>query len=108
MNHFKISTRLSLLVAVLSIVVLVVGAMGLFGTSQSNAALKTVYEDRTVALGQLTDMERLLLSSRLALVDAQSDLSPAVIRKNTEQVDTYLAAAEKIWKAYLATYLTPE
>ncbi|MBC7216262.1 MAG: Tar ligand binding domain-containing protein [Burkholderiaceae bacterium] len=108
MNHFKISTRLSLLVAVLSIVVLVVGAMGLFGTSQSNAALKTVYENRTVALGQLTDMERLLLSSRLALVDAQSDLSPAVIRKNTEQVDTYLAAAEKIWKAYLATYLTPE
>ncbi|TWI39933.1 methyl-accepting chemotaxis sensory transducer with TarH sensor, partial [Extensimonas vulgaris] len=108
MNHLKISTRLTLLVAVLSAVVLLIGGMGLFGASQSNAALKTVYEDRTVALGQLTDMERLFLSSRLALVAAQVDLSPEIIRKNTELVDANIAANDKLWAAFMATRLTPE
>ena len=52
MNNLRISTRLMLLVSVLSFLLVAVGGLGLFGIGKSNDALKTVYEDRTVPTGQ--------------------------------------------------------
>jgi len=53
MNRFKISTRLAGLLAVLCCLVLLVGGAGLLGMGQSNAGLKSVYDDRVVPLKQI-------------------------------------------------------
>lgn len=51
MNQFKISTRLSALVGMLSLMLILGAAMGLYGISTTADSLKTVYVDRTVPLG---------------------------------------------------------
>jgi methyl-accepting chemotaxis protein-1 (serine sensor receptor) len=67
MTNLKISTRLIALLGVLSALLIVIGGIGLYGIGQSNDALKTVYEDRTAPMGQLADIQRLLLRNRLSL-----------------------------------------
>jgi CHASE3 domain sensor protein len=46
MNNLKISTRLAFLIGALSLLMLVVGCIGLLGINKSNTSLQSVYEDR--------------------------------------------------------------
>jgi hypothetical protein len=66
-NHLKISTRLIILIGTLSIFLAGVGGIGLFGISASNDALRTVYEDRTVPLGQLGEIKARQISNQLLI-----------------------------------------
>ena len=43
MNNLKISTRLMMLIGVLSALLVAIGSLCLFGMGKSDAALKTVY-----------------------------------------------------------------
>ena len=108
MSHLKSTTRLFLLVAVLSTLLLAIGSLGLYGITQSNAALKTVYQDRTVAIGLLSDIQHQLLRGRV-LVDASVlDPRPQVIAANLAELGGTSAVISKAWAAYKATYLTKE
>jgi methyl-accepting chemotaxis protein len=108
MNKLKISTRLALLIGLMSAILIGIGLLGLFGISQSNAGLKTVYEDRTIPLGQVSDIERLLLRNRLAIAVSLVTPTPETINPNTADIEANIAAIGKTWDAYIATYLTPE
>jgi methyl-accepting chemotaxis protein len=108
MNNFKISTRLVILVGILSALLIAIGSLGLFGISHSNDAVKTVYEDRTVPTAQLADIESLLLRNRLAIANSLINPVPEEITKNTAEVEANTAAIGKVWDAYMATTLTPE
>ena len=87
MNNLKISTRLVILISLLSAMLMAIGGVGLFGISQSNDALKTVYEDRTVALGQIADIQRLLLRNRLRLDAALISPTPEVIKQSISEIE---------------------
>jgi len=107
MSQFKISTRLASLLAALCLLVLLVGAAGLFGMGQSNAGLRSVYDDRVVPLKQIkvvADMYAVNVVDTAhkvrdgAMTPAQGQQSVADARK----------AIDTNWKAYLATHLVPE
>jgi methyl-accepting chemotaxis protein-1 (serine sensor receptor) len=104
----KISARLMLLVGLMSALLVLVGGVGLWGTASSNAALKTVYEDRTVALAQLGDVRGRLITNAFVLVSAALDASPAAATKSTAQVEANIASVSKTWDAYMAAKLTPD
>jgi methyl-accepting chemotaxis protein len=108
MNNLKISTRLTLLIGILSVMLILVGGIGLFGIDQSNGALKSVYEDRTAPMGELSEIQGLLLRNRLAIANAQIDPTPEVISKDTAEVEANIATIGKIWESYMATRHTPE
>ena len=108
MDKLKISTRLSVLIVGMSLLLVSAGGMGLFSLSQSNAALRTVYEDRTVPMGQLGEIESLLLSNRLAIAVAMVTPTPAVIAHSSAKVEANMAAISKTWSAYMATRLTAD
>ncbi len=108
MNQLKISTRLTILIGLMSVILIGIGLLGLFGISQSNAGLKTVYEDRTIPLGQVADIERLLLRNRLAIAVSLVTPTPETITPNTADIEANIAAIGKTWDAYMATTLTPE
>jgi methyl-accepting chemotaxis protein-1 (serine sensor receptor) len=108
MNNLKISTRLIILTGVLSFLLLALGVWGLIGVSQSNAALKTVYEDRTVPMGQLSDVQRNLLRNRLRLDAALFNPTPEAIKQAKADLAEGAQEIDRLWKAYTATYLTPE
>ena len=106
MNNLKISTRLAILIGVLSILLIGVGWIGLLGISQSNEALRTVYDDRTVALGQLADIQRISLRSRLRLDAALINPTPEVIKQVISDIASDSVKINTGWDAYMATYLT--
>jgi len=56
MNQFKISTRLNLLIGFLSLLLIGIGLVGLFGIAQSNDSLKSVYNERVVPLAHLSEV----------------------------------------------------
>ena len=108
MNNLKISTRLFILIGILSALLVTIGAIGLYGINQSDDALKTVYEDRTVPMGQISEINRLSLHNRLAIANSLIDPTRNTIIKNTEEVEANIATIGRVWDAYMATSLTQE
>jgi methyl-accepting chemotaxis protein-1 (serine sensor receptor) len=76
-NRLKISTRLLLLIGTLSLLLVGIGGIGLLGIAKSNEALRSVYEDRSIPLEQIADIQKRLLENRLAISNSLLDASPA-------------------------------
>lgn len=73
LNNLSIKSRLICMIGLLSVLLIGVGSYGLANLSESNASLKTVYEDRVIALGQLDQYARRLLRANWYLALAASD-----------------------------------
>ena len=108
MNNLKISTRLIGLIGLMSILLTGLGLLGLFGISKSNDALQTVYVDRTEPMGQLADINRLLLRNRLAVANSMLDKTAQSVAGSVKQVEENITRINQIWDAYMATTLTVE
>ena len=108
MKNLKISTRLFMLIGITSLLMLSIGVYGLRGLDQTNAGLKTVYEDRTVALGLLSDMQALLLENRLALLSMVANNTPDEIQSGTSTLDKNVPLNNKLWADYTAAKSTGE
>ncbi len=107
-NNLKISTRLILLMGSLSLGLIGIGALGLFGISKSNEALRSVYLDRTVPMGQIADINALILRNRLLIAGNLLSPNPAEISRDTAEVDANIASISQIWATYMQTKLTAE
>ena len=107
MNRFKISTRLAGLLAVLCCLVLLVGGAGLLGMGQSNAGLKSVYDDRVVPLKQIKIVADMYAVN---VVDAAHKVRDGgmTAAQGLQSVADARKAIDTNWSAYLATKLAPE
>jgi methyl-accepting chemotaxis protein-1 (serine sensor receptor) len=111
LNVFKnlsIKSRLVYVIALLAMSLVGVGALGMKGMFDANRSLKGLYEDRTVALEQISDIQALLLRNRLVISNTIIEPKPELIKKYADEVDANIEEISKIWTAYLATYLSPE
>lgn len=102
MNNLQISTRISLLIGVLILVILGVGYLGLSGMRMSNESLRTVYEDRTVALGQLATVQRLVTRNQHLLSMALHQTTTEAASKVLEEFSGNVEQVTKTYDAYLA------
>ncbi len=107
-SNLTIRARLIGLVSFLSVLLISIGIMGLWGMSQSNQGLQTVYLDRTVPLGDVNMIIRKNNNNQMYVADSIIDSTPANIRKNAEAIIQTRDEISKIWEVYLATTLTPE
>jgi methyl-accepting chemotaxis protein len=108
MNNLKISTRLVLLVGLLSCMLLAGAAIGLFGLHKANVSMESMYQDNVLAMSNLSDVDRLNLRNRILLANALLDPSPEGATKISADVELNMAAIDKHWDAYMATSQTPE
>ena len=108
MNQLKISVRLGILIGALLVILMAVGAVGLRGMQGANAGLQTVYEDRTVPMGQLLDVQRLVLRNRGAIAHAIAIGSPEAIKADAALMKANTEEINQVWQAYMSTKLTPE
>ena len=69
MNQLKISTRILLMLSVLAALLVFVGLLGLYGMSQTNDRMRSIYEDRAVPLKQLGDINYLANRNRILVMD---------------------------------------
>jgi methyl-accepting chemotaxis protein-1 (serine sensor receptor) len=107
-KNLTVKSRLIIVITFLLSAMLVVGGMGLFGMNKANEGLRTVYADRTVALGQVAHVQALILDERLQLSLAILNPTEAVIKRQTELVEKHIEDAGEVWAAYAGTYMTPE
>ncbi|MBY0242673.1 MAG: methyl-accepting chemotaxis protein [Burkholderiaceae bacterium] len=107
LSKLTVGVRLSLLVAVLSMLMLGVGYAGLKGMYSSNERLKTVYEDRTVALGQLGHVTEMMLRHRHRTLQTAL-LGADEVDNSLAIADGYYTTFKKEWGDYIVTLLTPD
>ena len=86
-KNFSIKARLIFVVSFLSLLLALFGAVGLTSLQQTNSALKSLYEDRVVALGQLAQVTTAVESGRYAIATA--------IVGDSGEIDKSMDALEK-------------
>ncbi len=119
--NFKVSQRLTGIIALAVSVTVVQASLGLYNLSIANKSLNDVYENRMLPVEDLGKISNLMLDNRTHLRIALSEVSidasgkEPVIVMNPEVAEQSALAIEKnietitgLWKKYLATYLTPE
>ncbi len=107
MNNLKISARLTILVAVVSALLLLVGGVGLYGMGQTHASFESVYLDRTEPLGHLYHVERLLLTNRVHLNNTILVNTAENNRAKTEEIRQNVGLIGQYWDKFSSTRLTP-
>ena len=108
MNHFKISTRVTALASLMSLLLLAIGSLGLWGIGRSNDALHSMYEDNLAVTGEVTQIQSLLLRNRLAIAIALITPDPAISQASAAEVEGNIASITRIWDAYMARTHQPE
>ena len=108
MNSLRIATRLMLLIGFLAVMLVAIGLTGLSGISQADDAIKSVYEDRTIPMGQLGDVQHQMLLNRLAIANSVMDPKPEILARSIADVGNNMVTIQKTWDAYMATTLTQE
>lgn len=107
MKNLTIKTRLVLSMAILASLLVGIGAGGIYSLGSTNAAFKTVYEDRLVAMGQLSTVIENLLRGQVRVVMA-SGASPESVAEDLEKAAKNMDAAKAQWDAYMQTHLTAD
>lgn len=95
-KHQSIKSTLLLYLGSMVAILFVVESVALLGMIKTKNSLKTVYEDRTVALDNLNRIEVLLYKNRLAIATSLITPTPDVISRNIEQIEKSIKEVEEI------------
>jgi len=111
LNVFKdmsIKARVVTIIAVLSVMLLGIGGLGVFSLSKSNESLRTVYEDRVIGLAHMTSVIRGLARNRIAVNNALVFTGEENVKEQVENIAKNKAIIDKAWDGYMATYSKPD
>ncbi len=114
LTNLSIKSRLIFVIGFLSALLIVIGALGLVSLSTTNGSLKSVYEDRMVTLGQLERISALINKNQVIVAESVSGQLSAfpedasVVDKNVVELKKVVTEIDTVWKAYMATNLSPE
>jgi len=106
--NLTIKIRFALITGILSVLLVTIGGVGLYGINKTEAGLKTVYADRAVPMGQLYSIVRNLMSNRLNMSESLLHPNPNNISRRLADTEKNIADISRTWDAYMSTYLTPE
>ena len=107
-NNFTIKSRLTFIIGLLSLLMMVIGGMGLRGMSKTNEDLRSVYKDRTVAMGLMFTISELQRENLMLIASALVNPTPEIIQQNAAELDQNILEITLPWNAYLSTHLTAE
>jgi len=96
-------------VASMSILLLTVGSMGLYGMGKTKDEMLVMFQNSVLPAQQLSEIKKLLFRSRLRIADSLVNPSSDGIEKSTDQVERNIAEISRLWDAYLTNeYLSRE
>ena len=107
-GSLTVARRLSLGFGVLVIITLVMGVFAFMALKHADAAMQTIYADRTVPLQQLSEIRYLAARDRIILADAATHADAKLTAKRLAEFNKNRPRAAHQWNDYLATTLTPE
>ena len=112
--NLSIKSRLIFVIGFLSVLLVGSGIIGLASLSSTNQALKTVYEDRVIGLGQLEKISALINKNQILIgesVSSQLSAFPeevSAVDQRVVELKSGIEEIDAIWKAYLSTRQTAE
>ena len=106
LNDMKISSRLYTLLALMMVVMLAVGVMGMYAASHSNDAMHSMYVDRLEAVVKLDTVARRMLNNRIAVANAV--IHPEHLKESGEEINANKEIIDKAWGEYMATYMADD
>ena len=114
LSNLTIKTRLIFVIAFLSVLLVVIGVIGLTSLNATNASLRSVYEDRLVAMGQLERASSLINKNQILVGEAvvghlsafPEDIS--AVDKRVADIRVSMEEINVLLKAYSETKLTEE
>jgi methyl-accepting chemotaxis protein len=95
-----IKSRLILVVGLMSLLAVTLGVLGLSGMKKANEGLFAVYDDRTVAMGKLAQINAKLLDNRIVVVNGL--VFKGEEQQNVERVRQNILDIDKLWNEYIA------
>ncbi len=107
-KNMSVKARLIFLSVFLVVGLVGIGAYGMFGISRANDGMLNIYQGHTVPLGQITEIQRMLLQNRLRIAVSLITPTAEEIKKNTDDIEKNIEEIGKIWKAFTDTQLAPE
>ena len=106
-NNVTIKSRLLFVIGFLSLLLIACGTLGIASLASTNTALKTLYENRLVPMGQLGETVRLIDRNRMVVAESMNG-DPAVVGPKMVEVEKTIAQVGKSWDNYMAGPLTAE
>lgn len=103
LQNTTIKARLAFVLLLLSALMLGIGLMGLINLSNTNASLRTVYEDRLLAVGQLDRVIRSGNRMQLAIALASTE-DPAKLPELLATIERERGAAQKGGRIHRKVY----
>lgn len=100
LKNMSISARMNILICFLSVLVLAVGGVGLLGISRANEAMKSIYEHRTVTIGQIAEVKELDLRNQLNLLNGVSFLDEKQTAKLLKELDANTLRITEVLDGY--------
>ena len=98
MKNLKISTRLTLLIGVLSALLIAIGALGLFGIGKANAAMDSMYKERMQTEARVGEFQFLTTRNRQLVSNALLYPMPETVMKNRKEAESNIVKSDKVWK----------
>ena len=108
LKQLRIGKRLALAFAVVLALMVVVSVIGVRGIYRVAAGLETVYQDRTVPLAQLGELNNLATRNRLIIVEMLRAPGFDEIKRRSDELNTNLKRAKELADQYMATKLTDD
>lgn len=105
-QKLNVGARLSGMIGLSIVVAIFLAFLGIQGLSATMDSLKTVYEDRLVPLVQLSLINEKMQDNRSQAQIAMAN--PAQVGEALSTIEQNSKENERLWKEYMATYLTPE
>lgn len=98
--NLTIRTKLIVLIAFASLIMLVISTAGLWGTYSAQKAAESIYKDRLVAIQMLNDIRNHQNEIRLQLIRARLETDAFEIMALTDKVNTSIFKIEQLLQAY--------
>ena len=108
LNNIRIGVRLTILTLVMIALLAGLGWISYVDLGHVKDSLRTVYEDRTIPLGQLSDSIDTLHRIRVRILHAVNSTDQEAIQKDFKDVVQFDAELDKLIEAYFSSYITPE
>ena len=107
MKNLTVKAQLALIAGSLGVSMVAVMFAGMAGMSSSNDTLRTVYEDRTVCIQQLAQVNNRLREEVFALTRTTLDAQSYPAAESVRDAEKGKSELESIWKDYASSYMTP-
>ena len=98
LNNMKISSRLTILLALLLAGIVLIGGLGLYVSGKINRTLEEVFDQKVVPLVQLTAIAKANLSNRLAI--SNSIIQPENMQNYIQEIGKNKAEIDRQWEAF--------